>query len=366
MTQNTERTHYTRFSPAQRFEHFALILSFIGLAGTGLSELFSTEPWAQFIIRVLGGIESVRILHRFMAALLIIEAIYHVGVIAYKFFVLRESFSMRPRRRDLSDFRGWLLYNLGRSPERPKMPRYNFSEKFDYWLVFLSLLIMLITGLMLWNPVATSGALSGDTLPVILVIHKNQALLLVAIVVVWHLYNVLVKRFNLSIFTGRIPRRTMVAEHAEELEQIEGDSQPSPTPDQVVAQRRRIFWPVTIVLALLLAAGLVRFLTYEHTAIATVPRQNVAIFAPNVQPATGDPTVGAAVWATSRCPICHGPQANGISDVAPSLRTGSLTFEKFYKQVRGGSDKMPAFNPNDLPDGYLTHLWAWLSSKPAS
>lgn len=366
MTQNVERTHYQRFSPAQRFEHFVLILSFAGLVLTGVPQLFATQPWAQFIILVLGGIESVRILHRYMASLLIIEVVYHLGVIGYKLLVLRQAASMRPRRRDFHDFRGWLFFNLERSPERPRMPHYNFSEKFDYWVVVISVVIMVVTGLMLWNPIATAGVLSGESLPVALAVHRNQALLLIAVVIVWHGYNVFIKRFNLSIFTGRLTRRAMQEEHAEELDQLEhGEQLPLPTPE-AVARRRRVFWPAAVVITILVAAGLIRFLTYQQTAITTVPRQNVAIFAPNAQPASGDPNVGAALWSTLRCSICHGPQATGGPDGAPALRGTSLTFEKFYKQVRGGSDKMPAFSAEELPDGYLTHLWAWLSSKPSS
>lgn len=366
MTENVGRTHYKRFSPAQRFEHFVLIVSLIGLAVTGVSQLYATQPWAESIILVLGGIESVRILHHYLAALLIIEAAYHAVSIGYQLLVMRRAAAMRPRRRDFQDFRGWLLYNLGRRPDRPRMPRYNFSEKFDYWLVVISFVIMFVTGLMLWNPIATAATLSGEALPVALAIHRNQALLLIGLVIVWHGFNVLVKQFNLSIFSGHISRRIMQEEHAEELEQIEASQQAQPLSEAEVARRNRAFWPVAIVITIIVAAGLIRFLTYQQTAITTVPRQDVAIFAPNVQPASGDPKVGAALWATLRCPICHGEQATGGPEGAPALRGTSLTFEKFYKQVRNGSDKMPAYRPEELPDGYLTHLWAWLSSKPSS
>src|SRR5581483_7334974 len=144
MAQDVQRTHYRRFSPAQRFEHFVLIIAFIGLAITGLPQLFAGEAWAQSLILALGRIESVRILHRFMALLLIVEVLYHVLSLAYKLLVLRQSASMLPRL-----------------PDRPRMAHYNFLQKIDYWLTVLSILVLLVTGLLLWNPIAVTGVLPG-------------------------------------------------------------------------------------------------------------------------------------------------------------------------------------------------------------
>jgi formate dehydrogenase gamma subunit len=371
MAQDVQRTHYRRFSPAQRFEHFVLIIAFIGLAITGLPQLFAGEAWAQSLILALGRIESVRILHRFMALLLIVEVLYHVLSLAYKLLVLRQSASMLPRRRDGRDLLDWLRYTVGRLPERPPMAHYNFLQKIDYWLTVLSILVLLVTGLLLWNPIAVTGVLPGGVIPVAQAIHKNQALLLV-LLVVWHTYNAFLKQFNVSIFTGNLVRRIMLEEHAEELETLESGEQTPGASGEQVASRARRFWPVAIVVTVLVAAGLIRYLTYQQTAITTVPRQNVAIFAPDVQPAAGDAAIGGALWSTLRCPICHGPQATGGPEGAPALKGSSgsvgktLTFEKFYAQVRNGSDKMPAFRPEELPDGYMAHLWAWLSSKSTS
>lgn len=366
-TPHTERTHYPRFSAAQRFEHFVLLVVVLGLALTGLPQKFAGEQWARTLIRLLGGIESVRILHRFLALLLVAEVIYHVGAVAYRLFVLRQPATLRPRSRDLRDLRDWVLYNLGRRAEQPTMPRYNFSNKITYWLIVLSLAILLITGFMLWNPVATASILPGEAIPAAQVAHSNQALLTILVIVVWHLYGVLIGRFNASIFSGRLSRKAMLADHAEELQQLDKGEPPVSTPAEAVAARRRLFVPVAALILIALVAGLVWFVTFERTALATVPRQNaesVAIFAPQVKPAAGDASVGAAIWPTVRCAICHGPQAGGGPDGAPALKGTALTFDKFYQQVRTGRDKMPAFRPEELPDGYLLHIWTWLSKNP--
>jgi mono/diheme cytochrome c family protein len=112
-----------------------------------------------------------------------------------------------------------------------------------------------------------------------------------------------------------------------------------------------------------LVSALIWFLTFEETAIATVPRQDVVIYAPQVTPQAGDAGVGAALWPTLRCARCHGDDARGGPN-APAVLGTDLTFDDFYLRVRQGSEKMPSFGPEELPDGYLLHLWTWLTSAP--
>jgi cytochrome c553 len=136
-----------------------------------------------------------------------------------------------------------------------------------------------------------------------------------------------------------------------------------PSPAQVAARRQRfvLIWGAVCVLALV---GLVWYLTYEQTAINTVPRREAAVFMPQMRPQEGDPEVGAAIWETLRCAFCHGAQAEGGPDGQPALRGAPrLTFEAFVQRVRVGTQDMPSFSPEELPDGYLIHLWAWLTAS---
>ncbi len=355
---------YTRFSATQRFEHLVLLVAFIGLALTGLPQRFASEAWAQTFVKGLGGIESLRIVHRFMAALLMAEVIYHIGVISYKLYVLRQPATMIPRIRDGRDLINWVRNNLGLRAEPPAMPRYNFGNKLKYWGVAISAIILMVTGLILWNPVSASRVLSGETIPAAQVIHSDQAWLTVLILAIWYAYSILFRRPNLSMFTGKLSRQAMLEDHAEELERIEDGDLPVPPSAESVASRRRVFMPVALVVGIIVVGGLARYLTSEQSAITTVPRHEEAIYAPRARPIAGDANVGAALWPTLRCAFCHGPEARGGLDGAPALRGSALTFEKLYTQVRKGSDKMPAFRQDELPDGYLTHLWAWLATKP--
>src|SRR5690606_38544436 len=103
-------------------------------------------PWAAWMIDIMGGIEMARILHRSAAVVLMLETIYHGGVVTYKVFVLRVRLTMLPTWKDVKDGLQSLAYNLGLAKERPAMPRYNFGEKLEYWAVIWGTVVMVITG----------------------------------------------------------------------------------------------------------------------------------------------------------------------------------------------------------------------------
>lgn len=87
------------------------------------------------------------------------------------------------------------------------------------------------------------------------------------------MYNVHIRRFNRSMFTGKLSQEAMAEEHAEELEAIERGEIPPEPPVEVIALRKRRFWPYAAVMTVLLVGGLIWFVSFEQTAIPTVPRQ---------------------------------------------------------------------------------------------
>ena len=99
----TPQETYHRFSPAERFEHMILAVVFIGLGLTGLPQRYAGYEWAQFLINAMGGIESVRIVHRILATILMAESIYHGGILTYKMFVLGRNATLMVGFRDLWD-----------------------------------------------------------------------------------------------------------------------------------------------------------------------------------------------------------------------------------------------------------------------
>lgn len=350
-----------RFSPRQRFEHFVLLVAFLGLVLTGLPQKYADQAWSQTLVKLMDGVENVRVLHRVFAVLLLGEILYHLVIVIYKLRVLSLPASLAPRRRDLRDALDWLRFNLHLKSERPAMPYYNFAEKLDYWLTLTGVLLLALTGLMLWNPILVTDTLPGEVIPAARQVHSGEALFLVIAIGMWHLYGVLIKQFNRSIWTGKITQQQMEQEHAEALTT---DSPTINLSSAEIQKRRQRFYPIAGVVVVVLVVGMYWLLTTEKTALETVPRQEVQLFAPELDVQAGDATVGEALWGTLRCSRCHGPAAAGVPEGAPSLRGTALTFDEFFLQVRGGGDEMPAFSHTEVSDVYVLHLWTWLKDAP--
>ncbi len=278
---NSAQSQYHRFDIFQRSEHIILLVSFTVLAVTGLPQMYSQQPWATAMILGMGGIELVRIVHRVAAVLLILGTIYHFIAVAYRIYVKRVALTMLPSLQDVKDGLQALGHNLGIVKQAPRMGRYNFGEKIEYWAVIWGTVIMVLTGFMLWNPIATTTILPGEFIPAAKAAHGGEALLAVLSILTWHFYHVHVKRFNRSMFTGYLSREEMEEEHALELEEIErGWAVEEPTPQQL-HRRRRIFAPIAAIITVALLIGLYFFVTFEQTAITTVPRQQTTdIFVP--------------------------------------------------------------------------------------
>lgn len=265
---------YPRFRLGARIEHFILMVSFTVLGVTGIPQMFARQLWAMWMIDVMGGIELVRIIHRWAAFILVAGSVYHIFTSAYRLYVKREQMRMVPTKKDFWDFIGFIKYNLGLQEEHPKMAKFNFGEKAEYWAVVWGTAVMVITGFMLWNPIATTAVLPGEFIPAAKAAHGGEALLAVLSIIVWHMYNVHIKHFNPSIFTGKLPREQMEEEHALELERLEEGGDPWPEIDRPVLQhRRRNFLIVSVVLGAVILAVLIWAFTFEQTAITTIPRQ---------------------------------------------------------------------------------------------
>jgi hypothetical protein len=239
----------------------------------------------------------------------------------------------------LRDLGKQVLQDFGlRTPRVQPNPR--FAHRLEYGFLFISAILLILTGLVLWNPIMVTSMLPGGVVPAAHSIHSHQALLLVLFLVVWRLCIVLLWR----------PQRDMT----------DGTEQ-SLLPAEKAGNRRRRFLPAAVLVVILSTAGVFWLLTSERTAIDTVPRRQAVVFAPQVIPDEGDAAVGAALWSTLRCAFCHGEQATGGPNGEPALRNTGITFDAFFQQVRTGSGDMPAFGSTELPDGYLVHLWAWLT-----
>lgn len=354
-TSESEQKTFTRFSLAQRVEHALFLLSFTILAITGLAQKFGTTQTGGFTLRALGGIETARQIHHIAAISMMFESIYHVVMVLYRILVLRVPITMMPVFEDFRHLWHDLLYYFGLRERKAYYGRYNYAEKVEYLAVVWGTIIMAITGFMMWNPIATTRVLPGDVIPAAKSAHGNEAILAVLAIILWHFYHVHLRHFNKSMFTGKLTREEMTAEHPAELDAIESGEGPSTPPPATLHRRRRVFFPVAGLLTIGLLFGVYAFIGFEQTAITTIPpAETVQVFAPRTPTAVPTPSpppsptpgdVQAASWEGSframfrnRCGTCH-----GVTKVA------GLSLDTYEETLQGG-DSGPAIIPGD-PDG---------------
>ncbi len=289
---------YERFPLARRIEHIIMLLSFTTLALTGLPQKFSSAPVSIAFVGIIGGIENLRRIHHFAAIVMMLGTAWHILVFGYMAYVRRTRLSMLPSLQDIKD--GWqaLMYNLGFAKFFPQMGRYTFEEKMEYWAFAWGAIIMGATGFMMWNPISTAKFLPGEVIPAAKAVHGGEALLAVLAIIIWHMYGVHIKRFNKSMFTGKMGEDVMLHEHPLELADIKAGLANRPVEPAALRKRQRVYFPIAGVLAVFMLGGVYGFVNAEKTALTTTERRvpTVEVFVP--QTPTPAPTLTATLPAT--------------------------------------------------------------------
>lgn len=208
-----KKYYIQRFTTEQRIIHIFVILSFMGLALTGMMLKFAGMPWAKALSDIFGGVETAGRIHR-------VSAVITFGYFFTHFFsllrskiktrtpwrqVLFGSRSLWFNRKDFRDFIGSIKWFLGFGP-RPKYGRWTYWEKFDYMAVFWGVTVIGISGLILWFPEFFTKFLPGWLINVAMIVHSDEALLAVGFIFTIHFFNTHLRpeSFPLDpvIFTG--------------------------------------------------------------------------------------------------------------------------------------------------------------------
>jgi cytochrome b subunit of formate dehydrogenase len=124
---------------------------------------------------------------------------------------------MVPTRKDFQDTVTTLRYYLRLSDVHAEFDRFDYREKFEYWGIVMGGIIMIVTGFVLFFPMAVTHWLPGQLVPAAKVAHSNEGLMAFLVVITWHIYNVHfapeVFPFNKTMFTGKISREHMRQHH---------------------------------------------------------------------------------------------------------------------------------------------------------
>ena len=232
-----ERRHQdrmiVRLTLNQRVQHWLLLTSFMLLVVSGFA-LQYPDAWLAW---VLGNEWLRRIIHRFAAVVMLVVGIYHLFYLAR----VKEGRSwfkdMLPRLKDFADLKGNVSYYLGLKGNRPKIARFGYAEKAEYWAVIWGTVIMGLTGLMIWFKLGIFSFLPRWAIDIALAIHFYEAVLATLAIVVWHFYHVIfdpdVYPVNFAFMDGRVSEEFYKEEHRLAFEELQ---KPPDDPTDVLPQ----------------------------------------------------------------------------------------------------------------------------------
>jgi len=349
---------YQRFPIARRIEHIFMLLSFGFLALTGLPQKFPTLGISIFIANIFGSVENLRLVHHISATVMMLGTAWHLLVAGYKVFVTKEPMTMLPVVKDIVDGVQALLYNLGIGKKFPQMGRFNFEEKLEYWAFIWGAAVMGLTGFMMWNPLMTVKILPGEAIPAAKAAHGGEAILAVAAIIIWHMYGVHLKKFNKSMFTGKMDEEDMLHEHPLELADLKaGLAGPRVTDPVELRKRKAVYLPIAGILTVLMLGAIYGFVNVENTALSTIPPASITIQAYSPQTPTPMPispsldSKGPLTWDgyagplfLDKCTGCHG-----------SMALGGLSLESYTGALKGGNHG-PVIVPSKIASSNLVTI----------
>ncbi len=212
----------TRMPGRFRWQHAALLTSFFLLVLTGFALKF---PDSWFASMLFLGEAKRHLLHRIAAVALMGVSFYHlldVIVTCPGRRLVRDLFPT------LDDARGaWqnVAYYLGLSSRKPEFARFNYAEKAEYWALVWGMIVMAVTGLMLWGKVSVGNHLPRWWLDVATAIHFYEAILATLAILVWHFYQVFfdpdVYPMNWAWWDGKMTLHHYQEEHGLDAATIE-------------------------------------------------------------------------------------------------------------------------------------------------
>jgi len=210
-----------RLTANQRVQHWLLLTSSIVLVLSGFALQYPDSELAW----LLGSNEYLRrIMHRIAAITMLVVGIYHLLYLAFSKDGRRWVRDMLPKLKDVRDVIGNFSYYLGLKHARPKIARFGYAEKAEYWAVIWGTFIMGLTGLMIWFKISLFSFLARWWIDIALAIHFYEAVLATLAIIVWHFYHVIfdpdVYPVNFAFIDGRMSENLFKEEHELAFEQM--------------------------------------------------------------------------------------------------------------------------------------------------
>ncbi len=161
-----------RYSASERINHWIVAFCFILLALSGLAFFYPSFFW---LTQVFGTPQMARIIHPFVGVIMF------VGFMVQFFRYYKHNFI---NKEDIK----WMfaVKDVLAGKEVGDIGKYNGGQKAMFWIMTLCLMVMLVTGVMMWQPYfANSFSIPARRIAILL--HAWSALALIASIII-HIY----------------------------------------------------------------------------------------------------------------------------------------------------------------------------------
>ena len=221
---------YLRMNINERIQHATLAISFLTLVVTGFMLSYPNAWWVSHIRDISSGaFEARSLLHRISAVVMVVISLYHIYYISFTIRGRELIKDLLPRYQDIRDAVDVAKFNLGISKIKPKLDRFSYIEKAEYWALIWGTIVMTATGIIMWFDNTFMGILTKLGWDIARTVHYYEAWLAFLAIVVWHFYFIIFNPdaypMNLAWWKGTITEEEMAEEHPLELERIKAKEQ---------------------------------------------------------------------------------------------------------------------------------------------
>jgi cytochrome b subunit of formate dehydrogenase len=211
-----------RFKSWEVYQHFFMASSFMVLAITGFALKFPEWGWVELLVS-LGMDEPVRaFIHRVSAVIMVVVSLIQLAYFVFSRDGRKEILELIPSYNDFKNLIENMAYHLGLSKKHPKFPRYDYAEKAEYLALIWGVIVMAVTGFILWFPELFMKYLPFWVFETAEVIHYYEAWLATLAILVWHWFFVIFHpaKYPLSFawMDGKITEAEMKEHHPLEYE----------------------------------------------------------------------------------------------------------------------------------------------------
>ena len=227
---------YLRMTVNERIQHATLAVSFIILVITGFMLRYPDSWWVSHIRDLSSHAFIYRsLLHRIAAVIMVSVSLYHILYLSFSVRGRQLLKDLLPKYRDISEAIGVAKYNLGLSKIKPKLDRFSYVEKAEYWALIWGTIVMTVTGVIMWFDNTFIGLFTKLGWDIANTIHFYEAWLATLAILVWHFYFVIfnpeIYPMNIAWLKGTLTEEEMLEEHPAELERVKKQNEDESSPE---------------------------------------------------------------------------------------------------------------------------------------